>query len=153
MSEAVDGWLSVRGAKPALGSLSSAGGWLRKRISHRNPLQATMYVRFDAAGSGCRITAWSFVSVGMLVLLVLWLGLHGAGVIMGLSMMAWGGQEGLPPILLWSGETMLFTMAAAVFSRWMARDEHAFLLGLLTKELDGVQQADPRSRTGNPMVS
>ncbi|MBI1406375.1 MAG: hypothetical protein GC145_09645 [Caulobacter sp.] len=153
MSEAVDGWLTVLGKKPALGSFGPAGGSMHKRLNYRNSFRTMMYLRFEPAGSGCRIIARSFMSVWALAFMMLWFGVLGSSVVTGLGMLVTSVGDPLPMMLLAPGLMMLFGVALVIGGRWMARDEHAFLLGLLVEELDGVQQADPRSRTGGPIVS
>lgn len=152
LSDASDGLFRLFGKKPVIGSVGDRGGELRQRRSHRNAFRTVMSLRFEQSAPGCRIIARSFMSVFALAFMALWIGLLGIGLLTTLGAAIDGKGEApllmvVVPLLM-----MAFGVGLLLLGRWMARDEHAFLLAFLIDEVDG--RLDPgAARQGGAIVS
>lgn len=134
LSGEVDPLFTFFGKRPARGHVGAGGGWLRKRVNHRNSFQSVMRFDVEPEGAGsriiCRIGAPWFARGFM----ILWMGgitLIGGGITLSTIV---SGHYVLAVVPL---GMLLFGALLVVFGRWLARGDKPFLVDLVAGTVDG----------------
>lgn len=134
LADQVDPMFTLIGKRPASGHVGARGGWLRKRIRYRNSFQTILRFKVEAGGAGSRITCHIAAPWFARIFMVLWfLGVILIGGGGGLSaVQARDATAILVPSVMLAGGGLLIG-----FSRWLARDEAAWLLDLMLRASQG----------------
>jgi hypothetical protein len=148
LSRDIDGTLTLFGKKPVIGHVDPWGGSLRKRIHYRNDFRTTMSLAIETSGGGSRIVARSFMSVYATVFMVFWFGMVS---LVPLAALAAGSVEAA--LLSIPGFMLAFGIGLVAFGRWLARDEHDFLLAFIRNRVDGEIESSADGRFDPPIVS
>ncbi|WP_271067748.1 hypothetical protein [Caulobacter sp. NIBR1757] len=148
LSMGLDGTLGLFGGKPVIGQVSSQGGWLRKRIWYRNSFQTVMRLSIQETAGGSRILARSSMPIFATLFMAFWFGFIGL-VTLGTLGAHGAGPSGLPDLLF----ILAFGVGLVAFCRWLARDEHDFLLAFIRNQVDGEIESPADARSSPPIVS
>ncbi|MBX3481569.1 MAG: hypothetical protein KF842_14335 [Caulobacter sp.] len=148
LSAEIDGLLAPFGSKPVIGQLGLTGGSLRKRTVYRNSFRTVMSLTFETVGGGSRIIARSSMSPFAVAFLIAWCGMLAVG-----SLSALAAADAGPVVILIPLLMLAFCVGLVLFGRWMARDEHDFLLAFIRDRVGGEMEAVADHRPGSPIVS
>lgn len=134
VADGIDPMFTFGGQRPAIGHVGVHGGWLRKRINYRNSFQTILRFKVEAAGTGSRIICHIAAPWFGRIFMVVWMaGVLLIGVGGGLSALLAGDARAIlvPSVMLAGGGLLIG------FSRWLARDEAAWLLDLMLQASQG----------------
>lgn len=137
LAGAVDPWWKFFGDRPVLGWTGGAGGTLRKRIGYNNSWQTVLRYRLESSGAGTRIEYTAGMSRYARVFSLVWLGMVTLFGVFGTAAAFRTSTPGawmfvIVPLLM-----ATFMVALTAFCRWLARDELARLIDVLSGAVEG----------------
>ena len=136
----VDPQWKLFGSKPVLGSVTASRFWGCRRIYYGNSYRTFIFARFLTEPSGSKINIRFGISPFVFLFMCVWFGL---GFLVGLGMLysaISSYSHGNAPPYTWVFLVFPWAILGAGygmlrFGRWLARNEKAFLLDFLRKEL------------------
>ena len=145
LSAAIDSPTTILGKRPAIGTVSADGFYLRKRIFSRNSFQTRIIGTLTPAGGGTNIQCdfgempRGVVIAGIVGVVILLVGVCAPTAAL-LSSRGIDLSPYMPQIIAimvgGSAIGIVFGFAVIRFGRWLARDERAFLIKFVSETLD-----------------
>lgn len=134
LSGLVDPPFTVFRKRPAAGYVGGRGGWLRKRINHKNSFQSVLRFDVEPEGAGSRVVCHIGAPWFSRGFLIFWMG----GIILisgGTTLSSLSSGQYLDPAMLFG--MLLFGGLLVVFGRWLARGDKPFLVDLVVRTVEG----------------
>lgn len=136
IKDVVDAPYNIFGAAPVMESATARSATLRKRIRYSNSNQTILPCRFEAHGAGTLIRYRSLPALHQRIFQGFWFGFIGLWTVAAIVILA-ALNDPVAPVLVLGGVFMLGAGAGLVIlGRWLARDEHAYLVEFLKHHLD-----------------